>query len=144
MMQYTVTMTEALFSEIEQYMAGDSERAAYLLGKTSVTEHETRILIREFLEVERSEILSASPTAMSIASASFMRAMKRADRSKQVFFFVHSHPVGHSDFSMQDDEQEAKLMRTAYARIDGPGPHGTMVFVRGSRLIARFWTPQGM
>jgi molybdopterin/thiamine biosynthesis adenylyltransferase len=69
--------------------------------------------------------------------------MKRADQTHQVFYFIHSHPNGICEFSAQDDAEESKLMRTAYIRIAGAGPHGTIVFADRDRMRARCWKEDG-
>jgi molybdopterin/thiamine biosynthesis adenylyltransferase len=144
-MKYTISMTETLFDAVRHHLSSpELECAGYLLGKTSVTSHETRVLLREFIPVERSEVTAASRTGMSIMSSSFMRAMKRADRTNQVFYFIHSHPGEYRNFSEQDDKQEAQLMHTAYTRIEKPGPHGSMLLVGGRDLIARSWFDTGV
>jgi molybdopterin/thiamine biosynthesis adenylyltransferase len=80
---------------------------------------------------------------MKIASASFMREMKRADRTKQAFLFVHSHPNGPPGHSEQDDIEEKTLFSTAYIRIENPGPHGSLIMSGDGSLSGRVWLQSG-
>jgi molybdopterin/thiamine biosynthesis adenylyltransferase len=144
-MTYSLTFTEALYEQLTAHLfpgSTDLERAAYLLCRTSVTPHETRLLVRELLPVSEWEVASASPHGMTIPAVSFARAMKRAHDTKQVFMFVHSHPGGRAEFSRQDDVEEKKLFRTAAIRI-GPGPHGSLVASSRDDVTGRVWTDEG-
>jgi hypothetical protein len=80
---------------------------------------------------------------MTIAPSSFMREMKRADRTNHVFVFAHSHSSGHPDHSKQDDSEERKLFATAYLRVNSRGPHGSLVMASENSLRARVWLEDG-
>lgn len=80
---------------------------------------------------------------MKIAQISFIRAMKRADEKKSCFIFVHSHPAHHPNHSCEDDVEEAKLFRTAHARIKTRSVHGSLVFTNGGLSSARVWLESG-
>ena len=144
-MRYTITFAEDHFETLVGHLFSDAstERAAYLLCGVSHTVEETRLLVREVHPVLASDVLSASQSHMSINSASFMRAMKRADRLKQSFVFVHSHPTGFSEHSAKDDEEELKLFRTAYLRIEGERAHASLVFSAPDRPMGRVWLRDG-
>lgn len=144
-MRYTITFAEDHYETLVGHLFSDTstERAAYLLCGVSHTVEETRLLVREVHPVLPSDVLSASQSHMSINSASFMRAMKRADRLKQSFVFVHSHPTGFSEHSAKDDEEEPKLFRTAYVRIEGEGAHASLVFSAPDRPRGRVWLRDG-
>ncbi len=145
-MRYTITFGEELYEQLMTHLFADSscvERAAYLLCRTSTTKEETRLLVREFLPVLETEILTASQHGMTIPAVSFARAMKRAHDSKQSFVFIHSHPGGIAQFSQQDDAEEQKLFRTASIRI-GPGPHASLVASNRDDVTGRVWTDDGI
>jgi molybdopterin/thiamine biosynthesis adenylyltransferase len=144
-MRYSITFPETYFRQLATTLFSDLEveRAAYLLCKTSKSRNETRLLVREILPVIPEDIVSASRAHMSIRSRSYMRAMKIADRTKHSFVFVHSHPLGTSSFSPQDDTQEAMLFRSAYTRISSRGPHGSIVFGSMDDVGGRVWLPDG-
>jgi molybdopterin/thiamine biosynthesis adenylyltransferase len=144
-MLYSITFPETHFRQLVSTLFSDLEveRAAYLLCRTSKSRGETRLLVREILPVFPEDIISASRAHMSIRSASYMRAMKIADKTKHCFVFVHSHPLGTSSFSHQDDTQEAMLFRSAYTRISSPGPHASIVFGSMDDVGGRVWLPDG-
>ena len=100
-------------------------------------------LFEKFDPLHDEEILSASPTHMKITASSFMRELKRADQTKQVFLFAHSHPNGPEHHSEQDDIEEKKLFATAYIRIDNPGPHGSLVMSADGSIKGRVWMRSG-
>jgi molybdopterin/thiamine biosynthesis adenylyltransferase len=69
--------------------------------------------------------------------------MKRAHQQRAAFVFVHSHPNGLAEFSPQDDLEEQKLFRTAYNRIDHPGPHASLVLTNAEHPLGRVWLGGG-
>lgn len=144
-MRYTMTFAEHDYSALTEHLLCDvaTERAAYLLCGVSKAPEETRLIAREVHPVLDSDVVTASPRHMSIKSVSFMRAMKRADRTKQAFVFVHSHPKGTAQHSEQDDKEESKLFQTAYLRIRGEQPHASIVLTSQDDAKGRVWLRDG-
>jgi molybdopterin/thiamine biosynthesis adenylyltransferase len=144
-MQYTLTMLESHYAELARLLLTDRtrEHAAYLMCRVSHSDSEVRLLVREVRPLRDEETLGSSPAHMKIASNSFMRELKRADYTKQAFFFVHSHPNGPPGHSMQDDKEEKTLFSTAYTRIGNPGPHGSLVVSGDGSVRGRVWLQSG-
>src|ERR1700733_4904461 len=144
-MQYTLTMLESHYADLVRLLMTDRtrEHAAYLMGRVSRSDSDVRLLVREVRPLRSEEVLSSSPIHMKIAASSFMRELKRADQTKQVFLFVHSHPNGPDRHSEQDDLEERKLFSTAYIRIDNPGPHGSLVMSSDGSIKGRVWMESG-
>lgn len=144
-MRYSMTFLAQDYARLIEHLFVDRrhERCAYILCRTSITDRETRLLVREVIPVTNSEVLSASAREMEIRSISFMRAMKRADRTKQVFVFVHSHPSGFLEHSPQDDREEEKLFATAYIRVASQGPHASLIFSQPDMPRGRVWLEGG-
>jgi hypothetical protein len=145
MMRYSITFVEDDFEQLHRVLARDRgvENAAYMLCRQSRTESETRLLVREVIPLDREHVIEASAAHMKIASASFRRAMKRADQEKCCFVFVHTHPDGYPDHSRQDDLEEAPLFRTAYNRIHTEALHASLVFCAAELTAARAWLEDG-
>jgi hypothetical protein len=144
-MRYSITFAEADYSALTGHLfqPGFTERAAYLLCGLSITEFESRLLVREVIPVTPEDVTSASERHMEISPRSFMRAMKRADSRQLSFIFVHSHPDGTVGHSPQDDITERSLFRTAYTRIRGQALHASITFSNINRPQARVWHPGG-
>lgn len=144
-MRYTVTFVESQYERLLAHLFQHDgvEQAAYLLCRSSLGESETALLVRDVIPVSGEAIRQSSAHHMSIAARSFTSAMKRANDQRACFAFVHSHPGGYPDFSTQDDEEEAKLFRTAYIRINTPGVHASFVFTPAGVANARVWLPTG-
>lgn len=144
-MRYTLTFNESDYYQLTSHLFVDRlvERAAYALCKLSITDIETRLLVREIIPVIPEDIEEATATNIRIANRSFLRAMKRADQTKQVFIFIHSHPEEFESHSQQDDAEETKLFKTAYIRIKTPGVHGSLVLSATDKPICRIWFEDG-
>jgi molybdopterin/thiamine biosynthesis adenylyltransferase len=144
-MRYSITFVEDDYRSLAEHLhqPGSIEQGAYLLCSLSVTESESRLLVREVIPVRPEEIISASSSHMEIAPQSFMRAMKRADTKHLSFVFVHSHPYGPASHSPQDDITEPSLFRTAYIRIGGQAIHASIVSSGIDQPQARVWHPDG-
>ena len=144
-MRYSLTFLEPDFAALVRLLTTDDtrEKAAYVMCRASGSDSEVRLLVREIHPVHNEEVLSSSAVHMKIAPSSFMRAMKRADRTKQIFLFAHSHPNGHPNHSRQDDEEERKLFSTAYIRVNNRGPHASLVMSSADSLRARVWMQDG-
>jgi len=145
MMNYTITFSEEDYSFLTSHLFSNNEveSAAYALCKISITDNEHRLLVREIIPVEQKDVIEATATNIKIESRSFIRAMKKADETKQLFVFIHSHPNDVIHHSKQDDIEEKKLFRTAYNRIDTKGVHASIVFSSPNHPIARVWLEVG-
>lgn len=144
-MKYTLTFRESDYDILTNRLFIDRtvERAAYALCRVSTTESETRLLIRKIIFVEDEDIEEATETGIKIKSRSFIKAMQEADRSKQVFLFIHSHPEGYVDHSPKDNLEEIQLFKTAYVRIKTPGVHGSLVLSDPEKPVCRIWLEDG-
>jgi molybdopterin/thiamine biosynthesis adenylyltransferase len=145
-MRYSITFRSGDFDSLTRHLFAPfvtHERAAYLICRTSESSEEIRLLVREVIPVDESEVLTSSSRDMSIRSTSFMRAMKTAQGQKSSFVFVHSHPHGRAEFSGQDDSEEEKLFATAYTRIDRKGPHASLVMASSTSMRGRIWWADG-
>lgn len=144
-MRYSITFIEDDYHSLSEHLhqPGLIERGAYLLCSLSITEFESRLLVREVIPVRSDEVLSASSSHMEIAPQSFMRAMKRANAKHLSFVFIHSHPCGPAGHSPQDDTTEVSLFRTAYTRIAGQAIHASIVSSGIDQPQGRVWHPDG-
>lgn len=139
-MQYTLTILENDFDRLSNFLFDGSgvEKAAYLLCKTSISNEESRFLVRHVILTEPKDVLETDINHLSIKSDSFMGAIKKADVSKCSFIFVHSHPNGYHGFSNTDDTEEKKLFNVVYNRLEG-GIHGSLVFSSPRTPLGRVW-----
>lgn len=144
-MRYTVTIREQDYDQLYAHLFSNArtEKAAYLLCRPVNTADETLLLARKFIPVKSDDIVSSSSAHMKISSRSYTRAMKQANDRKECLFFIHSHPDGHEQHSLQDDAEEEKLFRTMYVRIRTVGVHGSLVFTRSGITCARIWKENG-
>lgn len=144
-MRYTLTILESDFRRLCDDLATTPgvENAAYLICRTACTDSEVRLLVREVFPVEAEHVLEASSTHMKIASASYRRALKRANDQKAAFVFVHSHPDAVPHHSTQDDLEEEKLFRTAYNRVHAPVVHASLIVTSNGVSAARVWLEDG-
>lgn len=143
-MRYTLTILEQQFEELSGgvFSVPGIEGAAYLLCGNSVTEGETRLLVREVHPVADHHYLVREPYRLSIDSASYAAIAKRARAMNASVVFVHGHPGGPDDFSEQDDREEPKLHEFLAARAPGK-PHGSFVITPQGRGAARVWGGHG-
>lgn len=144
-MRYTITFREDDYNHLMEYLFIDREieRGAYALCRISESEYETRLLVREIIQVLPEDIVHSSQIDILINNNSFVKVFKKADDSKQVFVFIHSHPNGFLNHSKKDDIEEAKLFRTAYNRIKTKGVHGSIVFSHPDKPVGRVWLENG-
>ena len=121
----------------------DVEKAAYMTCGISRTEEETRLLVRSVTPVETADIISESPTHISIRARSYLAALKNAHVREEAFVFVHSHPRGFPEHSPQDDVEEEALFRTAHVRVRGVPVHASIIFSKPGAVTGRVWLPNG-
>jgi molybdopterin/thiamine biosynthesis adenylyltransferase len=129
---YQVALEEAVFSR------EGLEGAAYLLCGLSITEVETRLLVREVIPVKNEHYLKRERNKLSIDSVSYSTIAKRASAIGAAVLFVHSHPAGPPTFSPQDNGEEPKLMEFFSARYPDV-VHGSLVVAPGSLWSGRLW-----
>ncbi len=136
-MQYSLTFLEGARLQLEEavFSRPDLEGAAYLLCGRSVTDDETRLLVREVVPVADAHYLRREPYRLSIDSASYAAVAKRSGAIGASIIFAHGHPFGPPDFSEQDNREEPKLFEFFSGRVPG-APHGSIVLSRWTR---RHW-----
>jgi molybdopterin/thiamine biosynthesis adenylyltransferase len=144
-MKVTLTLLGAVAEQmaIQFDQARPNEGAGYLFVRVGLSEFETRLIGREFWPIQDDELLEKLPHHLSIKSASYTRAFRHADETKQGFWFVHSHPKGFTSFSRADDATEPPLFESAHVRIENLIPHGSLVFPLGGSPIGRVWQKDG-
>lgn len=143
-MRHTLTIPEGTYQRIEEHLSGFStEAAGFAFARTSRTEDELRMLVREYQPVDSSYVLHADRVSMTIESTALIKAMKHADETGQCLLFVHSHPNGETVFSDADNGQEPALFKAAYNRNDSMGPHASLVLPRDAPPFARVWKADG-
>lgn len=145
-MRYTITFREDEYEQLTKHLFKNDtvESAAYALCKLAVTENETRLLVREIIPVIDEDIIEANATGMQIKNISFLRTMKKADETKQLFIFIHSHPKDCPEHSAKDDIEEKILFDTAYTRIKTLGVHASVVLSAPDKPTARVWLKEGI
>lgn len=137
-MKYSITFRDVDYKALTDYLlSGDTERAAYILCRPSISDQEVRLIARKIIPIDDFE--ESSAVHIKIPSKSVVRALKSADDSKECFVFVHSHPSGIPNHSAQDDREEKELFRTAYNRISTSGVHGSIVFSSPENPRARIF-----
>lgn len=118
------------------------EGAAYLLCGTSVTDEEVRLLAHKVVPVVDADYLVREPLRLSIDSRSYARVVKEAAATGSAVVFVHSHPGGAAQFSLQDDREEPQLMAFFNTRVPGV-IHGSVVVagaLGANTLSGRVWS----
>ncbi len=142
-MHYTLTFPEDKYKELTAHLFKDRtvERGAYALCRISSNNEQTKLLVRAIIPVAEEDIIEATSVSMRIAPLSFLRVMKTADQTKQVFVFIHSHPTGFANHSRQDDLEEKMLFKTAYNRINTKGVHASIVLSSPDQPVGRVWLP---
>lgn len=140
-MKYSLSFPEGLYADLMAHLFPIPfvEQAAFLLCKWSNSEQEKKLLVIEAILVKEDDIFEASTIHMKIKPQAFLRAMKRASDEKCSFVFIHSHPDGVDNFSLQDDREENKLFQTAYNRIHHSGIHASLVVTRDGLPRGRVW-----
>ncbi len=144
-MQYSITFIEDHFELLTSHLLsqGNNEQAAFLLGRQAKTATSINLLVRKVIPVEEIDIISSSPTHISIKSRAYLRVLKEADLEGDSFGFIHSHPSGITEFSPQDDSEEPALFRTAYVRIHHALVHASLIFTDKKTFCGRFYSEDG-
>lgn len=143
-MQYSLTFLEGARLQLEEavFSRPGLEGGAYLLCGRSVTEDETRLLVREVIPVAEHNYLRREAYRLSIDSASYAAVAKRARAIGASIIFAHGHPFGPPDFSEQDNREEPKLVEFFSARVPN-APHGSIVITPGTLANCRVWSKDG-
>lgn len=143
-MKYSLAILEQDYDAIVNFLFDNAatEKAGYLICKTSLNDDECKLLVREFIPVDQAHVDDSSDRHLIIDSASFLPVMKKASNTKHSFVFLHSHPQDYPKHSPQDDKEEQKLFKTAYIRIKN-GLHASLVFSAKDKVAGRVWLEDG-
>lgn len=143
--RYTLTFTRDVYdSLLGALRIGESrvENAAFVVCGVSQSERETRLLAREVVEVPSEDVLYQDELTMRIAYRAALDSMNRAGRKGGTILFVHTHPAGATDFSRQDDQEEAVLAGVAGNYHPTLPFIGTAVISGPDMIRARVWTSE--
>jgi Prokaryotic homologs of the JAB domain len=120
-----------------------AEGAAYVLFKEARIESDpwdrtahTKHLVREVVTIHP---VSADAMHVTWDTRSYVELLQRAQRDGLVLGIAHSHPCGPDNFSSQDDENEAELLRTACNRNGKAAKLVSMLFTPDHGIRARVW-----
>ena len=103
------------------------EGAAVLLAGHATQNNDTALLVREVIPVPTEAYMVQKPTRLEIQPAFLAPLIKRARNEGWSIILTHSHPFSSgADFSLADDEGEALMMPTLFARASNR-PHGALV-----------------
>jgi len=138
-MRYTLTIREEELQLLKEavFSIPGVEGAAFLLCGESRTEDEYRFLCHEVLPVADEHYHERQPGFLSLDSAAYVGAVKRAKAAKLAVVFVHSHPGGYLEYSEQDDREEPKLQEFIATRLPEKVPGSLVLTEEG--IIGRVW-----
>ncbi len=119
------------------------EGAAYVLFREAEIEADPwerrrriKLLVREVIEIVP---VSASGVHVTWDTRSYVALLQRAQREGLVVGLAHCHPKGPDAFSLQDDENEAELFRTACNRNGRHTKLVSLLFTGSGTVRARVW-----
>ena len=102
------------------------EGAAFILCGEMRSEHCRKLISHAVCPIAPEDYLRREKLGLTISSQALTRIAKLANFEGLSIIFAHSHPGGLSDFSRQDDLEEAKLIPFLQVRVPNR-MHGTLV-----------------
>lgn len=142
MMATRIVMLEPQLAELREKLFDRPgvEGAAFLLCGQSVSDDMVKLVVHSVIPIADEEYLRREPYGLTIASPTLTRVAKLARYEGLSVVFAHSHPDGISDFSDQDDREEARLLPFLQARVPGR-VHGTVVLTE-HQIRGRLYVPE--
>lgn len=137
-----IVMLEVQLEELRQKLFDRPgvEGAAFLLCGQSVSEDAVKLIVHAVLPIADEDYLRREPYGLTIASPALMRVAKLARYEDLSVVFAHSHPGGESEFSEQDNREEARLLPFLQARVP-ERVHGTLVLTE-RHIQGRLYMPE--
>ncbi len=148
MTTYSATFQAAQAEELQRQLlrTDGCEHAAYILfNKANIhvdpwhRQTHIKYLSAKVVPVPDEQVLESTPNLISWQTASFIRRLKEAATNGQALAIIHSHPGGLRGFSLQDDENEAELVRLAQNRNGADTPLLSFVMTPDKVLTGRVW-----
>lgn len=140
-MEREVVFLEEEYKLLQKHLFKDGkEQAACILCGLSDSENKISFLVTEIFPVQVEHILLNNDGRIEYSCDAYEPVIKKALKSNQCFFIVHSHFNNYQGFSELDDVQEEKLLKCAYSRIN-TGYHGSLVFNDYTTFEGRVYNP---
>ncbi|UGA49061.1 ThiF family adenylyltransferase (plasmid) [Bradyrhizobium quebecense] len=124
----------------------DVEGAAYVLmreckiaGDPWERRSRTKLVVREIIPIPAEDRVSSSAQHVTWDTKGFVALLQRCQREELVVGIAHCHPRGPQDFSVQDDENESELLRTACNRNGPSAKLVSILFYEDGGIRARVW-----
>lgn len=148
-----IAIQEVHVQELKQliFTLGDIEGAAYVLcGRVNIDcdpwerRTRTRYLVHTVLPIPANDMVSASSQHVTWETDSFVKLLKQAKLEGLVVGIIHSHPTGPTEFSAQDDKNEAELALLARRRNGSDTPVISVLITGDGHIRARLWTENSL
>lgn len=140
MKRLTLTVGDAVAKDLRSAMAEPLETAGVLLVGESETEHELRLLGREFWPAPPESYRERTQRRLSLTPDAYMPALSRADVIGAAAIFVHTHPDHPPVMSDDDLVVDRQLRDTFQIRSNSP-LYGSLV-LHGNGVLSftgRLW-----
>ncbi|SDW47770.1 ThiF family adenylyltransferase [Paenibacillus sp. CF384] len=143
-MKYTMTFMEREFERLVCCLFGDDsvEQAAIVFCKKSITDSETRLLVKEIQHILPTEVLEQTALNIRVPVSVYSEAFQKAARGGYCFFWIHTHPGGYLEYSDVDNIEEPHMFKPAYVRAPGQ-VHGSLLMNTPTSMTGRVWLQDG-
>ena len=137
-MQYQLRISGKHLEQLYQHLfPGDNKEAiaialcGYHLGTNStiITVHE--IFNVPYVQCER------NVDYIQWKTDSIIPVLEKASKKEMSIFKIHSHPMGYSRFSKQDDGSDLNFFPSMYGWTEGVQPHGSIIMLPDKKLFGR-------
>ena len=143
-----IIIPERFVAEIQRVsFDGDNECGAWALySRTEIGNDpwtgapRQKLTLHDLRPLTALDIVSSSPTHLTVRTAAFMRVLEKAADQNLVPGFLHGHPSGYDDFSITDDENENALLNAAQNRIGPMAKLISLLCLPNELLRARCWS----
>jgi len=137
-----MTILEKDCFELQDHLfSTQSEQAAFLLCRLSITTNEVRFLVRSIIPVTPDFIIQNCDDHISYSTDTILPVLHTMRQNDESLFFVHSHPSDISHFSKEDDRSDAEMHDFIQRRLNR-GIHGSLVFTKSGQFQGRIWDPE--
>ena len=117
---------------------GDGKEAvALLLCGRRAGERRHRLVVREIHCIPYDDCSARTPTHVTWPPDHIAPILERATEEKFSVVKVHSHPNGHTSFSVTDNEGDNRLLPMIRGWVEADIPHGSAVMLPDGEMFGR-------
>ena len=146
-MEHSLAITQNQHNHLLQHLITEdgNESVAIMLCHRAHGTNRTRLMLTEIIPIPAESCLNRTAVRVDWPVTEYLTPGKitEIDQEGLSIFTIHSHPLGHDEFSELDDDNDNNLFGSIGHWFDDGRPNGSAIMLPTGQIIARLVSADG-